>query len=334
MVSLSLLEAHRVAMACLTGAGCDDINARCVADTVVAAQADGCPAHGLFRLPGYCAALHHGRANATASPRVECSLGNVIRIDGDAGFAPRALQSGYEPLIVKAHRYGLAALAIGNTFHFAALWHEVETLARSGLVALAFTGSRAYVAPAGGVRAVYGTNPMAFAWPRDGANPLVFDQASSALSRGDIMLAARDGHSVADNVGIDALGRATNDPNAILQGAQLAFGGHKGAALALMVELLSGPLLGEQLGVDALAATACDEGPARGGELVLALDPDHFSSTRSAKTRAEALFRVIEREPTIRLPSARRYRNRIYSQRHGVAIPQPLYQRLRALAES
>src|SRR3546814_2781775 len=88
---------------------------------------------------------------------------------------------------------------------------------------------------------------MAFAWPRPGRHPLVFDQASSASARGEIMIAAREGHAVPPGTGIDAEGRDTTDPNAILDGgAQLPFGGYKGASIALMIELLVGALIGDK----------------------------------------------------------------------------------------
>jgi len=104
----------------------------------------------------------------------------------------------------------------------------------------------AYVAPAGGTKPVYGTNPMAFAWPRAGKPPMVFDQASSASARGEIQLHLRDGKPLPEGWAIDAEGKPTTDPQAALGGAQLTFGGYKGAAIALMVELLAGALIGER----------------------------------------------------------------------------------------
>src|SRR5690606_13009975 len=114
----------------------------------------------------------------------------------------------------------------------------------------AFTSSSPYVAPAGGKRPFFGTNPMSFSWPRRNRPPMVFDQASSMMARGEIQIAARDGHEVPPGAGIDAEGRATTDPRAILEGAQLAFGGYKGASIALMIDLLAGPLIGEVTSIE------------------------------------------------------------------------------------
>ncbi|PNB52334.1 oxidoreductase, partial [Pseudomonas sp. FW305-130] len=110
----------------------------------------------------------------------------------------------------------------------AALWPEVEWLAGEGLVALAFTPSHAWVAPAGGTQPVFGTNPIAFGWPRPGRLPFVFDLATSAVARGEIELHRRAGKPVPDDWGYDAAGQATTDAEAVLAGAMRTFGGHKG----------------------------------------------------------------------------------------------------------
>ena len=138
-------------------------------------------------------------------------------------------------LVALAREQGIAALAVTNTHHFAALWPETETLAERGLVGFAFVAAMSYVAPAGGTKPLYGTNQMSFAWPRDGGRPpLVFDQASSAIAHGEIMIHQRDGEPIPEGWGIDADGNPTTDPAAALAGAQLPFGGYKGASNALI----------------------------------------------------------------------------------------------------
>ena len=177
---------------------------------------------------------------------LEHSESSVVHVDACNGFCPLALQTGLGPLQEKTKRHGIAALAIHNTFNIAALWPEVETLANEGLVAFAFTAANAYVAPAGGTKPLFGTNPMAFGFPRKNHPPLVFDQASSASARGEIQLHLRDGKPLPEGWAIDKHGKPTTDPAAALEGAQLPFGGYKGSSLALMVELLAGALIGDR----------------------------------------------------------------------------------------
>ncbi|MGI9462590.1 MAG: Ldh family oxidoreductase, partial [Aestuariivirgaceae bacterium] len=226
-VHLSLDEGHALAMRCLLANGCDEANARAVSDRMIQAEGDLCHSHGLFRLPWYTKGVKTGRANGKAAPKVERLAPAVIRVDGDGGYAPLGQQMAHQPLVDCACENGIAALAFVNMFHIAAMWPEVEKLAMDGLCAFAFTASYPYVAPAGGIRPLFGTNPMGFAWPRKDAPPMVFDQASSAMARGEIQIATRDGHDVPETAGIGPNGEATTDPNVVLKGAQLGFGGYK-----------------------------------------------------------------------------------------------------------
>lgn len=323
-VRMSLDEARALAINVLMANGCDSANAEAVADNMVRAEADMCASHGLFRLPWCVASLKCGKVNGRAKPRVESLAPAVIRVHGDRGFAPLGQEAGHPALVEAARLNGIAAMGLVDMYHVAALWPEIERLAEEGLVAFAFTPSFPYVAPAGASKPLYGTNPMGFAWPRRNAPPLVFDQASAAMARGDIMIAAREGHAVPEGAGVDAQGNPTTDPNAILAGAQLAFGGHKGASLALMVELIAGPLIGEFLSFEA----EVDDGGARaaphGGELILALDPLRFGDPERVFDHAEKLFDAILAQEGARLPSARRYANREKTT-DGILVPKSLY---------
>ena len=227
---------------------------------------------------------------------------------------------------------GNAALAITNTHHFAALWPETEALAERGLVGFAFVAAMSYVAPAGGTRPLYGTNPMSFAWPRgEGRPPLCFDQASSASERGEIMIHQRDGKPIPEGWGIDTDGNPATDPAAALAGAQLRFGGYKGASLALMIELLAGALVGDLFSFEASEVDHGDGGPPRGGELVLAIDPAKCSVGANPVRHAESLFaRILEQEGA-RLPSDRRYAARQRTPTEGITIPRTLHDTIESL---
>lgn len=324
-IRLSLDEARALAETCLSRNGLDAENTRAVADRMIQAEGDLCHSHGLFRLPWYVGGVKSGRVNGKARPRVEKIAPGVIRVDGDNGYAPLGQKVAHEPLAKAARENGIAALSLVNMYHIAAMWPEVEALADEGLCALAMTASYPYVAPAGGIRALYGTNPIGFAWPRPDAPPLVFDQASSAMARGEIQIAARDGHKVPETAGIGPSGEATTDPNVVLAGAQLGFGGYKGASLAMMVELLAGPLLGEFLSVEAMEDDAGRGGPPKGGELMIAIDPARFGDPQGFLQHGEKLFREILAQDGTRLPGARRFENRARTPVEGIAIPKSLH---------
>lgn len=334
-VSMSLGEAHALAVRCLAEHGADEENARAVADIVTAAERDLCHSHGLFRIPGYVASLKSGKVNGKARPAVSDLAPSVVRVAGDNGFAPLALEVGRAALVERAKSNGIAALALNDIYHFAALWPETEALAEQGLVAFAFTAAFPYVVAPGGRTPIFGTNPMAFAWPRPGKHPMVFDQASSTMARGEIMIAARDGHSVPYGAGIDSNGKDTTDPKAILDGgAQLAFGGYKGAALAMMVELLVGALIGDKLSFEAEAADNGDGGPPVGGELIIALDPARFGDGAGFAAHADLLFERMLSDDGVRLPGDRRRKARETTARDGIRVPESLSRTLQELIGS
>ena len=325
-VNLSLDEVRSLAFEALRANGCDEASATAVADTITTAERDGSASHGLFRLPGYISSLRSGKVNGAAQPKVTRPRPGVVHVDNDNGYAPLGIRAGRDALIEAARSQGIAFMALNRTYHFAALWHEVEPLCDAGLCALACTGHTSTVAPAGGTRALFSTNPIAFGWPRPGKPPMVFDMATGAMARGEIMLAARDGHAVPEGVGLDADGKPTTDPNAILDGGvQLPFGGYKGSAIALMVELLAAGLIGDRFSFEASKADNKDGGPARGGEFILAIDPAVCGGD-DWLAHAEQLFERMTAMDNLRLPGDRRYANRARTPTEGTTIPAALHQ--------
>ena len=327
---MTLSECRNLAIEVLTRHGCDAQNADAMATTITGAERDRAHSHGLFRIPGYVASLRSGKVNGHAAPRVERLAPSVVRVHGDRGFAPLALEIGRAPLAEAARETGMAALAITRSHHFAALWPETQALAEMGFVAFAFTSSKPYLAASGGKTPFFGTNPMSFAWPRRDKPPMAFDQASAAMARGEVQIHLRDGKKVGDGVGIDADGNPTNDPAEILKGAQLPFGGYKGGSIAMMVDLLAGPLIGEVCSFEAGEQDIEDGGPATGGELVLALDPSRFGG-EDAIAHGERLFARMLAQEGVRLPGDRRLIARQETPEAGIEVPRVLHEKIEEL---
>jgi len=331
VVNITLSEVHELAMQALMCQGFSNDQANAIATTVTAAERDECHSHGLFRVPFYIKATANPSTDPAATPVLSVSESAVVHVDAQDGFCPLALQVGMAPLAQKANAHGIAALAIHNVYNIAALWPEVEALAEQGLVAFAFTAANAYVAPHGGTKPVFGTNPMAFAWPRNNQPPFVFDQASSMSARGEIQLHAIAGKKIPDGWAIDERGNPTNEPDAALQGSQLPFGGHKGSSIALMIELLAGALIGDLFSYESSEKDTLKVGAPFGGEFIIAIDPAHTLSdgnTAAAQNRAENLFKRILEQDGTRLPSSRRYEARARTQKDGVKIPVALHEQI------
>lgn len=332
MIRLSLEEARELALSIMRRAGFSEAQAQAVTTTVVAGERDGCASHGLYRVLGCVSSLKAGKVVADAEPEVIDQAPAIVRVDARGGFSQLAFQAGLPVLKDKARANGIAALAINRCVHFSALWVEIEALTEAGLVALACNPSHAWVAPAGGSKPIFGTNPIAFGWPRAGKQPFIFDFATSAIARGDIELHRRAGKAIPEGWGIDANGQPSTDAEAVMNGAMLTFGGHKGSALAAMVELIAGPLIGDLTSAESLAYDAGSKSSPYHGELIIALDPQRFLGAAADEhlARAEVLFEGIQ-EQGARLPSQRRYDARARSLADGVQIPQALYDDLNAL---
>lgn len=332
LVTLSLAEVQALSLKVLTRHGLSDAHARAIAEVITQGQRDECHSHGVYRLLGCVRSVREGQVDPQAEPSLRPISAGVLEVDAHYGYSLLAFQTGLPLLAEKARSQGLAAMAIKRCFHFSALWPEVEAIAAEGLVGIAMNPSHSWVAPAGGSKPVFGTNPLAFAWPRPSGQPFVFDFATSAIARGDIELHARQGKAIPEHWAIDAQGQPTTDAKAALQGAMQTFGGHKGSALAAMIELLAGALIGDLTSAESMAFDAGVGAAPCHGELILAFDPKVFlgEDYQQGLARAEGLFAAIT-EQGARLPSQRRFEARKRSLEHGVQIPRSLWQDIQAL---
>jgi len=234
----------------------------------------------------------------------------VIRVDGRGCFAPLAQAVGLPHLAEATKTVGVGALSLVGIHHFAALWPETEYLADRGLVGIACTAYMPAVAPSGSTKALFGTNPLSFAWPRPGETPVVYDMATATMAMGEERIAAREGREVPPGTGLDADGNPTTDPAKIIKGVLLPFGGYKGSAISMMVELLAAGLTGEQFSFEAAETDNQDGGPARGGEVVIGLSPDIICGA-GWPAHVERFVAKLEALDGVRLPGARRYKNRL-----------------------
>ena len=331
-VRLTLGELFDLSFRVLTVNGMAHDHAQAIAKVIAAGQRDECQSHGIYRLIVCVNTLRKGKVVRDAKPVITDVSPALVRVDARFGYSQLAFEMGSKVLVEKARTVGIAALSINNCFHFSALWPEVERLASEGLAALAMTPSHSWVAPAGGTKPVFGTNPIAFAWPRPGGVPFVFDFATSAIARGDIELHRRSDKKIPPGWALDSEGQPTEDPAAAMKGAMLTFGAHKGSALAAMVELLAGPLIGDLTSADSKAFDEGADATPCHGELILAFNPVLFTGPERAEhdKRAEALFDGIVSQGA-RLPSQRRFDARLRSEANGVNVPRKLYDDVLAL---
>ena len=332
-VRLSLAQVTDLAERCLSLHGLAPSLKAAVVKDLTDNERDGCSSHGLHRLPGFVAALLHKKVSPVDEPVVRVDQARVY-VDAKGGFAPPCAAVGVPALAEAAKKFGIAAMCVQNQCHFGPLHHEVETLAAEhGCVALSFVNSKAYCAPAGGTgKRLLGSNPIAFAFPREGGiPPFVFDQATAASSRGEIELKRLDGHELPPGCALTVDGKPTVDPTEALAGAQCAMGGVKGSALLIAVELLAACLSDSMLAHEAVADDPSWRGPSKGGQTIIAI-----RAGDAAAARATELMTVIEADVKAgggRLPHARRLQARATTHETGVEIRGALHAELLAILD-
>jgi (2R)-3-sulfolactate dehydrogenase (NADP+) len=323
MPTLSLAEARDLVARALVRSSTGEANATIVARALVAAEADGLKGHGLSRAPSYAAQAKAGKIDGHAAPVVTRPKPAVVAVDAAHGFAFPALDAAVSALPDIARAQGVAVAPIRRSHHAGAAGHPVERLAEAGLVALLFANTPAAIAPWGGSRGLFGTNPIAFACPLPNRAPIVVDLSLSKVARGNILAARQRGEAIPEGWALDAAGQPTTDPEAALAGTMVPLGDAKGTALALTVELLAAGLTGATYAADASSFLDAKGPPPGTGQLIVVLDAGALGG-EGAAMRFAALAEAVEAQAGARLPGARRLENRARAASEGLSVPAAL----------
>jgi (2R)-3-sulfolactate dehydrogenase (NADP+) len=275
-VRLDLAEATSLCEAAAIAAGASKEAAAALAKATIAAEAKGVTSVGLSHFLDYLDALEAGRIKGHAEPVITRPSLAVHVSDAQGGLAHTGFDRAFTELAKSARLFGVAIFSQRNAFTCGELGYFTGRLAGEGLVAFAATNGPALLAGAGGTKPVYCTNPMSFAAPVEGSAPLVIDQSSSATAFVSIRKAAEEGREIPTAWALDAQGRPTTDPAAAMKGALLAFGGNRGANIALMVEVLAAGLSGANWSLDAPSISEGHESPGT-GLFVLAIEPKYVA---------------------------------------------------------
>ena len=303
--NLSVAAAHALVVETLIRCNTAAANAGLVADALIGAELAGQTGHGLRRLPSYGAQAAAGKVDGHAVPTAERTRPGVMTVDAANGFAYPALALAMSALPGMAWSQGIAVAGVRRSNHAGVTGLFVEELARQGLVALMLVNTPAAIAPWGGSRALYGTNPVAFAAPVPGAEPVVIDLSVSKVARGKILTAGQKGEPIPQGWALDSDGNPTTDAAAALAGTMMPMADAKGAALALMVELLAAGVTGANYGYEASSFFTADGPPPGTGQFLMALDPVALGG-EGVLERIGQLAAAIEGQADARLPGRRR----------------------------
>jgi (2R)-3-sulfolactate dehydrogenase (NADP+) len=324
-VTLSLEEALLLCREAARRAGAGPATAEALARASVDAERDGQPTVGIGHLIDYLESLEAGRIDGTVEPELSRPAGAIILSDAKGGSAHLGFDRAFDDLSQTARQFGVAVFSQKNAFTSGSLGYFVGRLAEAGLVGFAATNGPALLAGSGATKPVYCTNPLAFAAPVEGGAPLVIDQASSATAFVNVRKAAQEGRDIPEGWALDADGRPTTDAKAAVKGALLAFGGARGANIALMVEVLAAGISGASWSLDAPAFTSGSHSPGS-GLFVLALDPKLIDPDFS--TRLAAQLHRLSGEYGVHIPGLAKAAAREKAERSGIVIDKEIYERV------
>jgi (2R)-3-sulfolactate dehydrogenase (NADP+) len=321
-VTIGIKEALALCESAARGAGANEEVAVSLARSVVAAEAEGLTSVGLAHFVDYLDALEAGRIDGRAEPEITRPAGAIILSDARGGAAHTGFDRAFDDFVGTARKFGVAIFSQKAAYTCGALGYFAGRLAEQGLVSIASTNGPALLAGAGGTRPVYCTNPLAFAAPAADGPPLLIDQSSSATAFVNIRDAAQAGRDIPQGWALDAAGKPTTDANAAIKGALLAFGGNRGANIALMVEVLSAGLSGANWSLDAPSFAAGSQSPGT-GMFVLAIEPKLLDPGFEQRTKSQ--IERLAKDYGVHVPGMGKDAERRNSLEHGVSISREVH---------
>jgi L-2-hydroxycarboxylate dehydrogenase (NAD+) len=285
--------------------GVPENDAEQAAEVLVCADLRGIDSHGVARMYSYFGLLSEGHINPKPKIKIVRSTPSTATVDGDNGLGLVVGPQANRMAMNMAEKCGSGWVSVRNTNHFGIAGYYVLQALERNLIGWAMTNSTKLVAPLWGAERMLGTNPIAIAFPGKEEPPIVIDMATSATAYGKIEIARRRGEPIPEGWAIDSEGRATKNPNEMISGGAMLplgsereRGGHKGYALAMMVDILSGVLSGANWGPFAPPFALRQEIPKRSvgkgiGHFFGAMRIDGFIEADEFKRQVDEYIRVF-----------------------------------------
>ena len=277
MTQLTVGTAIDKATELLIAAGMDSAKAATSAHAIVASDRWGIGSHGLMRLPFYLDRLKAGGINPKAELKKVTDMPGLVIFDGEDGLGHWQIQHAAQLAAERAKVNGIAAVGVGRSSHCGALGIYVWPMIDAGLVGIAFSTGPAVMPPTGGNKPLLSTSPLAAGIPTN--PPTVVDLATSAVARGKIQAKAQAGAELEPGWAFTKDGAPTTDAKEALAGMLAPLGGAKGYALAVLVESLTGVLIGPTLSknIPDMFNHDFDNAPQEIAHFVIAIDASKLS---------------------------------------------------------
>lgn len=326
-MQLTITEISALALRVIRSAGYDATEAAVIVDHLMDCELRGMSYGGLSR-----ALTVHDRLTQTGrtshKPKVVHETASSARIDGADEVGYLVASTATQTAIEKAEAHGLSIVGAANTWCSGMNSYYLERVAAAGLIGLVVASGGPMVAPFGSTEAKLGTNPIALGFPTN-SEPVIWDIGTSSIMLAEAILAVSAGRQIAPGLAYGPDGSPTLNPSAALEGAFVAWGGHKGSGLAVMVQML-GFLAGAEVEPDYLTDHSY---------LIIAIDPGIFGDERVAIDNASKFVERIrnahplDAEIPIQLPfDGSRQRRQAALKRGWIEVDDAVVVRARALA--
>jgi L-2-hydroxycarboxylate dehydrogenase (NAD+) len=317
----------------LTRLGLDEEKSEIIAETTLDADLKGFTSHGIGRFPQYIKGIENDNIDLKSDIVIEKETAAMGLINGNSSFGQVVAYKAMKLAIKKAKKVGIGAVGTYNSNHFGVTGFYSDLAIKENVIGITTANTEPAIAPLGGKDPIIGTNPIAISIPSE-KTYISVDMATSASARGKLLESLRKGNTIPENIALDRNGNPTTDPAKALEGSILPFGGHKGYALAFMIEILTGPLVNAAFGTGVTGtANHCEK--CTKGDLFIAIDPDKFVGIETFKKETEEFIEEVRAStPETIIPGDIEVLKIAKNEKEGLTLDKKLYENLKSICDN
>lgn len=293
-VNIKIENLKQVVTETLMKVGVSESDAAIILDTIIFANRRGVATHGVGRLPLYVHKIAAGHYNPKNEIEVLADNAAYALLDAHNGFGQVVAYKATKMAIEKAKKYGVAVVGVRNSNNFGTAGYFGDMAAREGCAAMVYANAAPAIAPTGGNKTIFGTNPLCYVYPGDEEHdPILLDMATTIAARGKIRLAAKNGEKIPLDWAIGPDGQPTDDPNVALKGSLLPIGGYKGYGLSMFVDIFAGMLTGSHYAGEVKNLSKMEEDSGN-GHLFVVIDLDKFMTADEKRERISHFYEAVK----------------------------------------
>lgn len=340
-INVSTEKLKNVAYKTFLHFGLNEEDALIAADVLNSADRRGIETHGLNRLKSYINSIKNGKINKKSELKVIKDSGSTILFDGDYALGLVSSTKAMKKAIERAKETGICLVGVKNGGHFGIAGYYSLMAAKENMIGISMSNSDKIVVPYGAKKSILGNSPWSIAFPGGNKHkdPVLVDMACSEVSFGRLQLAKRDNKEIPDTWGVDEEGNSTTDIDKIYRSqGLLPFGGVKGYAITLVIEMLVLTLTGSGYGEE-IGLSRNDNSRENLGQIMIAIDPDKMIGIEGFKEEVDGYIDYIKSVETldgvkeIRIPGERTFKSERKNEKEGIDFSLKLAEELLVFAK-